>query len=147
METRLIVAGDAPVLAALHAAGFPDAPWSHTQISGSLALPTTTGLLACEDETPLGFILCQMAGDESEILTFCTALAARRRGIGNALLAQALQTARAQGIMRMFLDVAADNAAALALYEKNGFRPIGKRKNYYPRARGAVDAIMLEKIW
>ena len=45
---------------------------------------------------------------------------------------------------RLFLEVAEDNAAALALYKGMGFQEIGRRKKYYHRPDGpAVDALNL----
>jgi ribosomal-protein-alanine N-acetyltransferase len=44
----------------------------------------------------------------------------------------------------MFLEVAADNEAALALYAALGFSPAGRRFRYYERSHGPrVDAIIL----
>ncbi len=46
---------------------------------------------------------------------------ARRRGVADALLALALDTARQRGARRMELDTSEDNEAALALYARHGF--------------------------
>jgi ribosomal protein S18 acetylase RimI-like enzyme len=46
---------------------------------------------------------------------------ARRSGVGEALLALAIERARERGAKRIELDTKEDNAAALALYERNGF--------------------------
>ncbi len=46
---------------------------------------------------------------------------ARRAGVGDALVALAIQTAAERGAKRIELDTNEDNAAALALYERNGF--------------------------
>jgi ribosomal-protein-alanine N-acetyltransferase len=44
----------------------------------------------------------------------------------------------------MFLEVAAENEAALALYSTLGFSPAGRRVKYYGRPDGpAVDAVIL----
>jgi ribosomal-protein-alanine N-acetyltransferase len=145
METRLITSGDAAVLAALHADSFGAAAWNLTQISDSLALPTTRGWLAFDADKPVGFILCQFTSDEAEILTFCTSPAARRKGIGRTLVVTALDAARAQKTQRIFLEVAVDNHAAIALYEKAGFKTIGTRANYYQCKGQSMDAVILEK--
>ncbi|MGB9153323.1 MAG: GNAT family N-acetyltransferase, partial [Alphaproteobacteria bacterium] len=105
--------------------------------------PTTQAWVVGEDGISQGFILCQIAGDEAEILTFCVSPSARRRGAGQSLLASLLATAKQQNVSRVFLEVAADNQVALALYEKAGFRPNGKRTGYYRRGEHAVDAVML----
>lgn len=46
---------------------------------------------------------------------------ARRAGVGEALLTLAIERAGARGAKRVELDTKEDNAAALALYERNGF--------------------------
>jgi ribosomal protein S18 acetylase RimI-like enzyme len=51
---------------------------------------------------------------------------ARRAGLGDALVALAIQRARARGARRIELDANEDNAPALALYERHGFSPRSK---------------------
>ena len=54
----------------------------------------------------------------------------RGRGIGNALMAAAIDWARSTGILtRIELQVFARNAGAIQLYEKHGFRIEGTRRN------------------
>lgn len=51
------------------------------------------------------------------------------------------------GATRLFLEVAEDNAAARALYDRLGFEPAGRRPRYYSRPNGpAVDALLLVLI-
>ena len=83
-------------------------------------------------------VLLRVAADEAEILTI--GVAARRQGIARALMAAALERARAQGARTMFLEVAADNGAARGLYEMLGFAPAGLRQGYYA---GGADALLL----
>ena len=91
-----------------------------------------------------GFILIRTFGLESEILTVAVDPGARRRGVGRALLAAALDAAVARGVESGFLEVAEDNTAAAALYAGAGFRPIGRRRGYYPRGSGtSIDALAL----
>ncbi len=47
----------------------------------------------------------------------------------------------------VFLDVAQDNEKALQFYRKNGYQPYGKRKDYYPRKIGKIDAILMKKCF
>jgi len=46
---------------------------------------------------------------------------ARGTGLGRALVSECISHARARGCLRVELDVQADNAPALALYERSGF--------------------------
>ena len=59
--------------------------------------------------------------------------AARRGGLARGLMLAALQLAAAVGAEAMFLEVAADNDAAIGLYRGLGFERIGLRPGYYPR--------------
>jgi ribosomal-protein-alanine N-acetyltransferase len=152
METRLkriaphirkATKSDVRILATLHDESFGTARWSLTQISDSLALETTMALIAQEGHTAWGFILCQIAGDDAEILTLCIAPPARRSGAGLLLLFAALEEMRQQGAKHVFLEVEANNTAALALYNKARFRMTGKRAGYYKHDKKAIDAVMM----
>ncbi|MEQ9111769.1 MAG: ribosomal protein S18-alanine N-acetyltransferase [Rhodospirillaceae bacterium] len=131
------------VLAALHHNAF-DMSWRKDSFADLLSHPGTYGWIAC-DKNPLGFILCRSVADESEILTLAVAKTNRRLGLGTCLLAATIDREQAQGSEGMHLEVAADNTAARALYEKAGFHISGKRKGYYARNGDAVDAILMYK--
>ena len=139
MTSREAAIADAPALAALHAAAFPPAEaWSADTIGMLLALPGAFGLW----RNGAGLVLARMAADEAEILTFGVVPGARRRGHGAALLRGALAAARARGAGAMFLEAAAGNAPALALYAREGFAEVGRRRRYY--SNGA-DALVLRR--
>ena len=131
---------EAQDLAALHAAAF-DHPWDAAALQALLAGP---GVIALADAD--GFILIRVVADEAEILTLAVAPGARRQGLGRRLVEVAARQAAGQGAASLFLEVAADNAAALALYQGAGFEPVGRRSGYYPRSGGlAVDAMVLKR--
>ena len=67
----------------------------------------------------------------------------RRRGIGKALLRQAVEWARASGIRKLELHVFPHNDAALALYESVGFRREGLRRGHYRRGSEFLDAVLM----
>lgn len=52
------------------------------------------------------------------------------KGLGNRMIAEAIQVAKAQGFSRMELTVATVNERAIRLYEKHGFHKEGILKNY-----------------
>lgn len=142
MRVRLVTAEDADRLAALHAEGF-DAPWSAREIADVLAWPGVFGLLAGDTDDE-GMILMRVIADDAEVLTIAVAPRARRRGVARALLAESVGRAVLAGADAMFLEVAVDNAPAIALYQALGFVAAGRRKDYYDRgAEGHVDALAL----
>ena len=125
-------------LAALHASAF-DAPWDAAAFADLLS---QAGVRALAE--PDGFILIRTVADEAEILTLVVAPDARRRGLGRSLVARGVLEARAAGAERVFLEVADDNPAALALYAAHGFRRVGARARYYARSDGSRrDALLL----
>ena len=67
----------------------------------------------------------------------------RRRGIGRALLAQAVGWARNAGISKLELHVFPWNEPALQLYASFGFEREGLRRAHYRRDEEYVDAILM----
>ena len=130
---------DAAQLARLHAISF-DRPWGAMDIH-QLLTTGAAGLIADE----AGFILWRAAGGEADILTLAVDPARRRTGLGHSLTLAALAAATDSGAKVMFLEVAADNPAAIALYEKAGFSRAGLRKAYYVRTKGFADALVLRR--
>ena len=136
---RSLTIEDAPAAAILHAASF-DRPWSAREIAELLAAGAF-GALSHD-----GFILCREGGGEAEILTIAVSPAVRGRGQGRALVEAAVAAAVAQGAETMFLEVAADNGAALALYRAAGFSQAGLRRGYYPTEETQmIDALILRR--
>ncbi|HWU80673.1 MAG TPA: GNAT family N-acetyltransferase, partial [Caulobacter sp.] len=64
---------------------------------------------------------------------------------GAALVEIAAGIAAETGSEAMFLEVAADNQAATALYQSTGFAKVGLRKGYYPHPDGAKDALVMRR--
>jgi ribosomal-protein-alanine N-acetyltransferase len=84
---------------------------------------------------PVGFSLSRSVVDESELLLLAVAPEHRRRGIGRGLLHQFLDQARANGLTRVHLEVR-DGNPAIEMYRGAGFRPVGRRRNYYHTSDG-----------
>ena len=147
MNLRRIQTDDLPALAAIHAESFPR-PWSAGELWDMAARPGAVGLLAApEGGAPQGFILCWRTLDEAEVLTLVVTGSARGAGVGRALLEQASARCAADGAEALFLEVAQDNAPALALYRGAGFTEAGRRKGYYRRPAPAepIDALVLRR--
>ena len=135
----------AAILAALHATSFP-APWQAAEFETLLRQPGVAGWIV-RDGTPQGFILVRAAADEAEILTLAVMPDQRRKGVASNLMSQADAALRSGPVTQMFLEVAADNPAAFALYTRHGFTECGRRPDYYNagRSQGAVDALVMKR--
>lgn len=123
-------------MAALHGRCFTTAPrpWTADEFAGFAADPHAILL-----SQPNGFGVIRTIAGEAELLTLAVDPAARRGGIGASLLHQLCDAARAAGASEMFLEVAADNHAAIALYKGARFTQVGLRRAYY----AGTDAIVL----
>ena len=144
MKLRAADASDALALAKAHASAF-EAPWPPEAFSGLLGTPGVFALAAV-DGGPVGLILMRAIAGEAEVLTLAVEPSHRRRGVARALLEAGLAQAAAAGAEACFLEVAADNIAALALYRAAGFEEAGHRGGYYRRPEGeAVDALVLRR--
>lgn len=123
-------------LARLHARCFAmPPPWPASAFDG--LLESRGSFLIAE---PDGFVLGRVTADEAELLTLAVAPEQRRKGLGRRLTRRFADQAREAGAQLAFLEVAADNDAAQALYRDLGWREAGRRKGYY--APG-IDAIVM----
>ncbi|PVA09337.1 ribosomal-protein-alanine acetyltransferase [Pelagivirga sediminicola] len=130
-------------LAGLHARAFAGQGrgWSADEFADLLASPLT-----CLHSAPNGFALSRLIADEAELLTLAVDPQQRRQGIAAALLAALEADLAARGAARQFLEVAADNTGARALYANAGYVETGRRAEYYARPGGdRVDALLMEK--
>lgn len=130
---------DSKAIAALHANLFPTA-WDGDAIQALIEHPASLALIAARPGREIvGFIIAQIAADEAEILTIGVAPESQRHGVGRQLVDGAARAATRSDARRLFLDVAAGNDPARALYAACGFSEIGRRKAYYTLPGGARD--------
>lgn len=128
-------------LAALHLRCFGShpRPWSAPEFEDLLNSPLNFLLTR-----PQGFLLGRAVAGEAELLTLAVAPEARRQGIASALLGDFALASQARGAGLAFLEVAAGNDAAIALYSRAGWESTGRRRSYY--APG-IDAILMRRLF
>ena len=132
-------------VAKMHAELF-NPPWEEAAILKLLEHPAAAALIATAGPArePAGFVIAQLAADEAEILSLGVAPQWQRMGLGGRLIEGLIRAARRAEARRLFLEVSADNEAALRLYGKLDFRRVGVRPKYYKVAgKDAVDALIL----
>lgn len=130
-----------PGIMALENACFSD-PWSEDSFKGSLENPLSRLTLAVDEAGEvLGYVLLSVAADEGEILNIAVSPLHRRMGIGQMLLANALDEARRRGAENCYLEVRASNESAIRLYTRSGFSAVGLRKHYYTKPK--EDALIM----
>ncbi|WP_321393321.1 ribosomal protein S18-alanine N-acetyltransferase [Emcibacter sp.] len=138
----------AGILAELHDMGFSDGPervWTEQEFETLLAMPGTFTFLALRIDVPVGFVLVRQVADEAEILTITIVPEFRQQGLASEMMAHVREFLGNQfSVNRLFLEVRADNVAARALYDSQGFQEVGRRKNYYSgEAESSQDAVVM----
>lgn len=91
----------------------------------------------------LGFLVAQHLPPEWELENLVVAPHARRKGLAKRLLNALLAAAKKRDSTALFLEVRDSNAAARALYEKAGFRQVGRRYSYYTSP--SEDAVLYRR--
>jgi tRNA threonylcarbamoyl adenosine modification protein YeaZ/ribosomal-protein-alanine acetyltransferase len=139
-QVRLVSTHDISALAAIHAQSFA-AGWDETSLRSALSVAGAGAIVVELAGTVYGFVQYQWVAGEAEINTLCVAPAYRRQGFGSDLLQGLIEHLETIGTAKLFLDVADDNTAALALYTSFGFQRMGLRKAYYANGRDAVTMV------
>ncbi len=106
-------------------------PWTRQMLQSQLPDGQHVFIVAEEGGQVLGYVGMMFVLDEGYIANVAVDPAARRRGIGRALIAELLKRAKALDLSFVTLEVRQSNAPAIALYAGFGFAPVGLRKNYY----------------
>ena len=118
----------------------PDEYWLPS-MRGWLASGRMYGLIAESDGQPLGCIIYGRGRDEDhadwgEIVSLYVLPGAMGKGVGGALLRNALTSLREDGYGRVYLWAIQDNDRAVRFYQRHGFCVTGERVQY---RIGSVD--------
>lgn len=117
--------------------------WTESQTLSMLALPGVWLSIARIDGEPAGFALSRLIADEAELLLLAVASSFRRYGVGLALIERTRLITRQRNGFGLHLEVRHNNPA-IKLYDKAGFRVVGRRPGYYRGIDGQVhDALTL----
>lgn len=119
---------------------FPGDRMSRRSLRRLLASPTALWILADDLGALRGYalVLLRRGSEVGRLYSLMVAPAARGQGLGFRLTGAAMVAARDAGRRRLRLEVRADNAEAVALYRRAGFREIGRTPAYYEDGQDAV---------
>jgi len=147
---------DVPAILALERQAVGAAHWTFEQYdrlvgSGAVLIAELAVQYAPEDApaahpsrrergTLCGFVCAPVVAGEWEIENVVVARDALRRGIASELMRELIQRARSAAASAILLEVRESNRAARGLYEKHGFREVGRRSAYY--AEPVEDSIL-----
>ncbi len=119
--------------------------WELSAYNRCLGDPSCDLLVAVSSQGVEGFYLARTVQETAEVLKLGVRLDAQGQGIGSALLERGLEVARRRGCRECFLEVRSSNRRARELYAKQGFRIVGRRRDYYRDP--LEDAVVLGRRW
>lgn len=122
---------DVPAAVEIEEASYTE-PWPADQFVDLLELSVGFGWIA---EDPPGSVVAYALGwvirEEGELGNLAVAPDRRGRGLGTRILRRFLDDAVDRGARKVYLEVRESNTAARELYERHGFRVVGRREGYY----------------
>ncbi|MGM8885147.1 ribosomal protein S18-alanine N-acetyltransferase [Psychrobacter sp. 1U2] len=119
--------------------------WSYQTVIELLAQDSIDLLVVYQSDKAVGYCLYQALFEQAEILRIGTHPDYQRQGIASKLISKLNQQLKELNAESLILEVRADNAPAIALYEQQGFETIHQRKGYYKIAhQPAIDALIMQ---
>ena len=128
LEVRRLVYGDLPSVLAIERRSF-QTPWSLAMFVLELSKPSGICLCVSSGAAIAGYMVCSRYTDVWHLMNIAVAPDQRRRGIATLMMESLFEQAGEDA--RYTLEVRASNGAAIAMYERFGFRPSGHRRRYY----------------
>jgi ribosomal-protein-alanine N-acetyltransferase len=123
--------GDAADLAVLHGASFHRG-WSEDEFERLLLDRAIVAHRVMIGRRLVGFIISRVIAGEAEILSVAVASTRRGKGLARRMLNLHLRRLAGLGTRTVFLEVSEGNVPANRLYQRAGFRTVGRREAYYP---------------
>jgi [ribosomal protein S18]-alanine N-acetyltransferase len=139
LSIRRLTYADLPQVIAIERRAFPT-PWSLAMFVLELSKPSGICLAATIGDRLVGYLVCSRYDRVWHLMNVAVDLHLRRRGVATAMMHELF--GRADGESTQYtLEVRLSNRSAIAMYERFGFRPAGKRRGYYHDNR--EDALIM----
>ncbi len=117
-------------------------PWQPDTFAGLLDRDGVELLvLADAGDGVIGYAVLWCILEQGELANIAVTPGRRGQGLGARLLGHVMDVARRRGVEKLFLEVRASNAPALAMYAGFGFEQVGRRRAYYDHPK--EDALVL----
>ena len=142
IEIRRLTYADLPQVIAIERRAFPT-PWSLAMFVLELSKPSGICLTALYDGRVVGYLVCSRYDVVWHVMNVAVDPARRREGVATALLDHLFEQADKPG-EQYTLEVRTSNDAAIALYERFGFRSAGVRPGYYHDNK--EDALIMWRV-
>jgi ribosomal-protein-alanine N-acetyltransferase len=136
--SRRATLDDVAAIAAIERECFGPSAWSESLVADEVRGERHV-VLVSDDLSAYGAI--SVAADVADLDRIAVLPGSRGRGLARGLLVELVDLARDLDAERMLLEVAANNVAAIGLYEAHGFDTIATRRRYYA---GWIDALVMQ---
>ncbi len=146
IKIEKLTISDIPKVAEIDKNALPE-NWSEKNYNESLENPNYNILVAKLDNKIVGFISMYHASGEGYICNIAVEKSHRKRGIGTALLSEAIRYSKRKNLEFLTLEVRESNIGAVKFYEKLEFAKIGIRKNFYsnPTENAVIMTLYFQK--
>lgn len=121
---------DAAVLSQIDAACF-SVPIEESQMRSFITNSNYLVLKAVSGGTICGYVCMSYVLDEGNVYNLCVLPEFRTKGIAQCLMNELHRNANLIGILSIALEVRVSNEPAIHLYEKMGYKRVGRSKNHY----------------
>lgn len=118
-------------------------PWSYKSFADACSKADNVYLVCECDGVIAGYCGMWTVLGEGNVTNMAVDEAFRKQGIAGELLESMHAAGKEKGVETFFLEVRASNEPAIRLYEKSGYKQIGKRKRFYERP--VEDALVMSK--
>ena len=117
--------------------------WTRINFLDALHSGYHAEVLLADDGEVLGYFVAMKGVDEVHLLNITVAPEHQGQGLAKLLLDVLEIWTRGQSVVWLWLEVRVGNAAAIRVYERQGFRRVGLRKEYYPAANGQRESAIV----
>lgn len=115
--------------------------WSSEILANEIKKLNSKYIVAKIEDEIVGFAGINYNYDYVEIMNIVCRKNYRRKGIASVLLEKLILNSKEFNVSKIGLEVSEENIPAIKLYEKIGFKEVGRRKKYY---NGIFDAILMD---
>ena len=131
IDIRPMSRSDIPAVSDLESEIY-DQPWSPRVFFDELAMENRRYLVATDRSgLLLGYCGLLIVEEDAHVTTIAVAPTSRGHNLGTRLMLEMIDAALNSDTRHLTLEVRVSNDAAQRLYERFGFEPVGRRKNYY----------------
>ena len=144
IEIKPMTDADIKAVSKIEESLFAADPWSPELFAQELYEVGNSREVVCawDGDAIVGYASLRYVGAEGDVNTVAVARDQQGKGVGRQLMNWLYESAKDHGVKHLFLEVRSDNDIAIAMYTKDGFDRIDKRKNYYGTD---IDAIVMRK--